>query len=74
MPRDAGSWCKGPVRFSQTDEGQPDSICIHLEKDDGIALQDHSPSLFDERMRIQKAGGIIVDGRVSGILEGLLFQ
>jgi len=37
-----------------------------------IALQltnDHSPLMFDERMRIQKAGGIVKDGRIMGILE-----
>lgn len=29
----------------------------------------HNPSLYEERMRIQKAGGHVKDGRVMGILE-----
>uniref|UniRef100_A0A0B6Z5U5 Integrin-linked kinase-associated serine/threonine phosphatase 2C n=2 Tax=Arion vulgaris TaxID=1028688 RepID=A0A0B6Z5U5_9EUPU len=36
----------------------------------GIPLtNDHSPSLYEERMRIQKAGGVVRDGRVLGVLE-----
>ncbi|KAK3715046.1 hypothetical protein QZH41_012112 [Actinostola sp. cb2023] len=31
--------------------------------------KDHSPSEYNERMRIQKAGGLVKDGRVQGILE-----
>lgn len=30
---------------------------------------DHSPSVYAERMRIQKAGGHVRDGRVMGVLE-----
>lgn len=30
---------------------------------------DHSPSVYAERMRIQKAGGYVREGRVMGILE-----
>jgi len=30
---------------------------------------DHNPSVYDERMRIQKAGGYVKDGRVMGQLE-----
>ncbi len=37
-----------------------------------MALQDHSPTNYEERMRIQKAGGSLTDGRVLGILEGML--
>lgn len=29
----------------------------------------HNPSLYDERIRIQKAGGSVKDGRVMGVLE-----
>ncbi|CAL1527263.1 unnamed protein product [Lymnaea stagnalis] len=36
----------------------------------GIPLTtDHSPSLYEERMRIQKAGGNVREGRVMGVLE-----
>eukprot|EP00117_Sycon_ciliatum_P002379 scpid66576/ scgid2040/ Integrin-linked kinase-associated serine/threonine phosphatase 2C len=31
--------------------------------------KDHSPSQYDERQRIQKAGGAIRDGRILGVLE-----
>ncbi|EDO39603.1 predicted protein, partial [Nematostella vectensis] len=31
--------------------------------------KDHSPTGYDERMRIQKAGGYVKDGRVLGVLE-----
>uniref|UniRef100_A0A915Q4H7 PPM-type phosphatase domain-containing protein n=1 Tax=Setaria digitata TaxID=48799 RepID=A0A915Q4H7_9BILA len=37
-----------------------------------VAMQltvDHSPLHFEERMRIQKAGGNVKDGRIMGILE-----
>ncbi|KAK0056772.1 integrin-linked kinase-associated serine/threonine phosphatase 2C [Biomphalaria pfeifferi] len=41
-----------------------------LKKCVGIPLTtDHSPSLYEERMRIQKAGGSVRDGRVLGVLE-----
>ncbi|KJH51907.1 hypothetical protein DICVIV_01888 [Dictyocaulus viviparus] len=30
---------------------------------------DHSPTMYEERMRIQKAGGTVRDGRVNGIIE-----
>ncbi|CAJ0950785.1 unnamed protein product, partial [Mesorhabditis belari] len=49
---------------------------VAREKDDGTSelcsIQmtiDHSPLLHDERMRIQKAGGTVKDGRVNGLLE-----
>lgn len=31
--------------------------------------KDHSPTDYEERMRIQKAGGYVRDGRVMGVLE-----
>lgn len=31
--------------------------------------KDHSPSQYEERMRIQKAGGTVREGRVLGVLE-----
>jgi len=35
-----------------------------------IALtKDHSPSIYEERIRIQKAGGQVREGRVMGVLE-----
>uniref|UniRef100_A0A914Y0I6 PPM-type phosphatase domain-containing protein n=1 Tax=Panagrolaimus superbus TaxID=310955 RepID=A0A914Y0I6_9BILA len=34
-----------------------------------ILTIDHSPMLFDERMRIQKSGGFVRDGRVQGSIE-----
>eukprot|EP00041_Stephanoeca_diplocostata_P021960 m.519837 g.519837 ORF g.519837 m.519837 type:complete len:317 (+) comp21949_c0_seq8:397-1347(+) len=42
-------------------------------KSGGVAAKrlsrDHSPTMYEERMRIQKAGGFIADGRVQGIME-----
>ncbi|XP_059805846.1 integrin-linked kinase-associated serine/threonine phosphatase 2C isoform X8 [Hypanus sabinus] len=32
-------------------------------------MKEHNPTQYDERMRIQKAGGIVRDGRVMGMLE-----
>ena len=34
-----------------------------------VREQDHSPTVYEERMRIQKAGGVVVDGRVQGVIE-----
>ncbi|XP_062504937.1 integrin-linked kinase-associated serine/threonine phosphatase 2C-like [Corticium candelabrum] len=31
--------------------------------------KDHNPVLYEERMRIQKAGGLVRDGRVMGVIE-----
>ena len=42
------------------------------ERKESVPLQitvDHNPTVFEERMRIQKAGGVVKDGRVMGILE-----
>lgn len=43
-----------------------------LDSDSYIAMPitvDHSPMIYDERIRIQKAGGFVKDGRVQGIIE-----
>uniref|UniRef100_A0A914X4M2 PPM-type phosphatase domain-containing protein n=1 Tax=Plectus sambesii TaxID=2011161 RepID=A0A914X4M2_9BILA len=34
-----------------------------------VLTKDHSPQVFEERMRIQKAGGNVKDGRILGMLE-----
>ncbi|KAL8601879.1 hypothetical protein ACOMHN_020614 [Nucella lapillus] len=48
-------------------------LCRHkAEEDKCLAVPlttDHSPSVYAERMRIQKAGGYVREGRVMGILE-----
>uniref|UniRef100_F1L1J7 Integrin-linked kinase-associated serine/threonine phosphatase 2C n=2 Tax=Ascaris suum TaxID=6253 RepID=F1L1J7_ASCSU len=47
-------------------------VCRKKSSDTVVALQltvDHSPLQFDERMRIQKAGGTVRDGRIMGVLE-----
>ena len=44
-------------------KGTPKILAISLSKD-------HNPDDYEERMRIQKAGGKLIDGRVMGILEG----
>lgn len=48
-------------------------LCRYSEKSKmHIALslsKDHSPTDYEERMRIQKSGGYVRDGRVMGVLE-----
>ncbi|KAK3714352.1 hypothetical protein RRG08_017191 [Elysia crispata] len=48
-------------------------LCRYKEAEDkfvGMSLTvDHSPSVYEERMRIQKAGGNVREGRVLGVLE-----
>ncbi|KAH7723124.1 protein phosphatase 2C containing protein [Aphelenchoides avenae] len=47
-------------------------VCRNKEDGSCVAMQisvDHSPINYDERVRIQKAGGTVKDGRVLGILE-----
>lgn len=48
-------------------------LCRYKEaeaKHVGMSLTvDHSPSVYEERIRIQKAGGNVRDGRVMGVLE-----
>ncbi|GFS03018.1 integrin-linked kinase-associated serine/threonine phosphatase 2C [Elysia marginata] len=48
-------------------------LCRYKEceaKHMGVSLTvDHSPSVYEERIRIQKAGGVVREGRVLGVLE-----
>ncbi|VDM49340.1 unnamed protein product [Toxocara canis] len=47
-------------------------VCRQKSHETVVAMQltvDHSPLQFDERMRIQKAGGTVKDGRIMGVLE-----
>ncbi|KAK7497895.1 hypothetical protein BaRGS_00010766 [Batillaria attramentaria] len=48
-------------------------LCRYKEEDKKCVpvplTTDHNPSVYAERMRIQKAGGHVRDGRVMGILE-----
>lgn len=55
-----------------------DSKCVvgRFQTVDGVKTitakrltKDHSPTIYEERMRIQKAGGSVIDGRVNGMLE-----
>ncbi|KAM9853600.1 integrin-linked kinase-associated serine/threonine phosphatase 2C isoform 2-T2 [Aulostomus maculatus] len=43
-------------------EGQHRSVTLALSKE-------HNPTIYEERMRIQRAGGTVRDGRVLGVLE-----
>ena len=46
-----------------------DSRTVMCEKNNAIELSsDHKPDLPEERSRIIKAGGEVVDGRVNGML------
>ena len=46
-----------------------DSRTVMWEKNNAIEhIQDHKPDLPEERSRIIKAGGEVVDGRVNGML------
>uniref|UniRef100_UPI003AAE1838 integrin-linked kinase-associated serine/threonine phosphatase 2C-like n=1 Tax=Centroberyx gerrardi TaxID=166262 RepID=UPI003AAE1838 len=38
------------------------SVTLSLSKE-------HNPTIYEERMRIQRAGGIVREGRVLGVLE-----
>uniref|UniRef100_W5K653 Integrin-linked kinase-associated serine/threonine phosphatase 2C n=1 Tax=Astyanax mexicanus TaxID=7994 RepID=W5K653_ASTMX len=48
-------------RIEQTDSGDENCVTLALSKE-------HNPTIYEERMRIQRAGGS-VDGRVLGVLE-----
>ncbi|XP_027901115.1 integrin-linked kinase-associated serine/threonine phosphatase 2C isoform X2 [Xiphophorus couchianus] len=43
-------------------DGQRKSVTLALSKE-------HNPTIYEERMRIQRAGGTVRDGRVLGVLE-----
>ncbi|XP_040902347.1 integrin-linked kinase-associated serine/threonine phosphatase 2C isoform X2 [Toxotes jaculatrix] len=43
-------------------DGQRRSVTLALSKE-------HNPTMYEERMRIQRAGGTVRDGRVLGVLE-----
>ncbi|XP_022090343.1 integrin-linked kinase-associated serine/threonine phosphatase 2C-like isoform X1 [Acanthaster planci] len=48
-------------------------LCRFNEQTQKLSLiplsKEHNPTMYEERMRIQKAGGTVKDGRVQGILE-----
>ncbi|XP_038075854.1 integrin-linked kinase-associated serine/threonine phosphatase 2C-like [Patiria miniata] len=48
-------------------------LCRFNEQTQKLSLiplsKEHNPTMYEERMRIQKAGGTVQDGRVQGILE-----
>ncbi|XP_041663919.1 integrin-linked kinase-associated serine/threonine phosphatase 2C isoform X1 [Cheilinus undulatus] len=44
------------------EDGQRRSLTLSLSKE-------HNPTIYEERMRIQRAGGTVRDGRVLGVLE-----
>ncbi|XP_036413945.1 integrin-linked kinase-associated serine/threonine phosphatase 2C [Colossoma macropomum] len=49
-------------RMEQTDSGEESCVTLALSKE-------HNPTIYEERMRIQRAGGTVRDGRVLGVLE-----
>lgn len=49
-------------RVEHFDDGGEKCMCVPLSKE-------HNPTNYEERMRIQKAGGTVRDGRVLGVLE-----
>ncbi|CAI4231749.1 unnamed protein product [Auanema sp. JU1783] len=47
-------------------------VCRQKKGEKAITIQltvDHNPSVYDERVRIQKAGGFVKDGRINGSIE-----
>uniref|UniRef100_A0A1A8JPS7 Integrin-linked kinase-associated serine/threonine phosphatase 2C n=2 Tax=Nothobranchius kuhntae TaxID=321403 RepID=A0A1A8JPS7_NOTKU len=50
------------VETSSAADGQKKSTTLSLSKE-------HNPTIYEERMRIQRAGGSVRDGRVLGVLE-----
>ncbi|CAJ1066247.1 integrin-linked kinase-associated serine/threonine phosphatase 2C isoform X2 [Xyrichtys novacula] len=49
-------------RVEASADGQKRSVTLALSKE-------HNPTIYEERMRIQRAGGTVRDGRVLGVLE-----
>lgn len=49
-------------RMEAAADGQRRSVTLALSKE-------HNPTIYEERMRIQRAGGTVRDGRVLGVLE-----
>ncbi|XP_029026845.1 integrin-linked kinase-associated serine/threonine phosphatase 2C isoform X2 [Betta splendens] len=49
-------------RMEAAAEGESRSVTLALTKE-------HNPTIYEERMRIQRAGGTVRDGRVLGVLE-----
>ncbi|TSX85979.1 Integrin-linked kinase-associated serine/threonine phosphatase 2C [Bagarius yarrelli] len=49
-------------RMEPTKDGVERCVCVALSKE-------HNPTIYEERMRIQRAGGTVRDGRVLGVLE-----
>ncbi|XP_026155048.1 integrin-linked kinase-associated serine/threonine phosphatase 2C isoform X2 [Mastacembelus armatus] len=49
-------------RMETAADGQRRSVTLALGKE-------HNPTVYEERMRIQRAGGTVRDGRVLGVLE-----
>ncbi|XP_019964216.1 integrin-linked kinase-associated serine/threonine phosphatase 2C isoform X2 [Paralichthys olivaceus] len=49
-------------RMEAAADGQRRSVTLALSKE-------HNPTMYEERMRIQRAGGTVRDGRVLGVLE-----
>uniref|UniRef100_A0A1A7YA71 Integrin-linked kinase-associated serine/threonine phosphatase 2C n=1 Tax=Iconisemion striatum TaxID=60296 RepID=A0A1A7YA71_9TELE len=50
------------METSSAADGQKKSTTLSLSKE-------HNPTIYEERMRIQRAGGTVRDGRVLGVLE-----
>lgn len=49
-------------RSEMQEDGRRKFLTLALSKE-------HNPTIYEERMRIQRAGGIVRDGRVLGVLE-----
>ncbi|XP_068753501.1 integrin-linked kinase-associated serine/threonine phosphatase 2C-like [Montipora capricornis] len=53
--------------------GDSKALLCRCTEDDKMSVvslsKDHSPSLYEERIRIQKSGGNVREGRVLGVLE-----